>query len=120
VCLCVAAAVAACNQSTPSLEGFTCSSDADCNQGLKCMPYLGLNDGGLDDGAHGGPGDGGPGDAGSEASACFSSGNECLVPCHTNSDCAPPLICFTACGQSACEAPGLMGVPLEASVEASE
>jgi hypothetical protein len=93
------------------------------------MPYLGLNsttdgglaDGSLDDGGHGGHGgdggdggDGGPGDAGSDASACFSSGNQCLVPCHSNADCRSTLVCFTACGQSACEAPGLMGVPSEA------
>lgn len=105
----------ACNQSTPDLEGFSCTSDGDCNAGLKCLPYLGLNDGGLEGAglADGGAVDGG-GDAGSDAPACFSSGNECLVPCHSDSDCRKPLVCFTACGQSACEAPGLMGVPAEA------
>jgi hypothetical protein len=87
------------------------------------MPYLGLNstsdaglaDGNLGDGGQdGNGGDGGPADAGSDASACFSSGNQCLVPCHSNADCRPTLVCFTACGQSACEAPGLMGVPADA------
>lgn len=112
--------VAACNQATPDLEGFSCSSDGDCNPGLKCLPYFGLNDGGLKDGAlkagsasDGGLAESGAGDAGSDAGLCFSSGMECLVPCHSDSDCRSPLVCFTACGTAACEAPGLMGVPAE-------
>ncbi|MGH7434994.1 MAG: hypothetical protein ACRENE_04905 [Polyangiaceae bacterium] len=102
VAACAAAAglVAACNQSVPGLEGFDCASDGDCGNGLKCLPYFGLTDGGVDGGLDGGSeggSDGGP--------VCFSSGTECLVPCHSDSDCTKPLVCFTSCGASACEAP---------------
>jgi hypothetical protein len=88
-----------CGQTTSGVEGITCESDSDCNSGLKCLPYEVFADGG----------DGGGGDAG-----CVADGNECLMPCTTNADCASVgagVVCLTSCGgTSACEAASDLGL----------
>jgi hypothetical protein len=75
-----------------------CSADSDCVDGLECLAYYVIADGG-----------------------CASLGNECLQSCQVNSDCASGpseglgLVCQTICGAApACEAPAL---PIDAGAD---
>jgi hypothetical protein len=76
-----------CEPVTPGIEGISCTSDDNCNAGLKCLYYLQLG-AGLDGG-------------------CSASGRLCLHPCQVDTDCqgyGEGVACLTACGGSpACE-----------------
>lgn len=88
-----------CDSSGAGIEGVACSTDGDCNPGLKCLPYQGFGDAG-----------------------CASAGMQCLAPCTSDTDCkaqGPGLVCFTSCGSAACEAPGYLGVPLGTTSDAA-
>jgi hypothetical protein len=111
VVLLVALSPSGCGATTSGVEGITCSTDGDCNSGLKCLPYQVYGDAAV-------PSDGG----------CPSTGNECLAPCKSDSDCTsqgPGLVCFSACGgTAACEAAADLGIAqgdggVEGSPEAS-
>jgi hypothetical protein len=83
------AILGACGSTTSGVEGISCTSDSDCNQGLACLPYMAFEDGG-----------------------CTPIANECLQRCQADSDCEPMgvgLICFSSCGsQSVCEASNVL------------
>jgi hypothetical protein len=98
--LLIALSAGGCGSTTSGLEGISCSTDSDCNSGLKCLPYRVYGEAGV-------PSDGG----------CPSIGNECLAPCNEDSDCTsqgPGLVCLSGCGgTSVCEAAVDLGLSQE-------
>jgi hypothetical protein len=81
----VAMVVFACGPTTSGIEGISCTSDSDCNTGLKCLAYYPAPDSGADGG-------------------CTQYGSVCLEPCTTASDCTQQGdVCAMGCaGPLAC------------------
>jgi len=79
-------ATGACGPNTSGLQGISCSSDSDCNSGLKCLAYYLETDSGADGG-------------------CGQFGSVCQQPCKITSDCTEEgFVCVSSCGDvAACQ-----------------
>jgi len=70
----------ACGPTTSGVQGISCTSDSDCNSGLKCLAYYQVTDSGTDGG-------------------CDQFGSVCQQPCKSSSDCTEEgYVCTSSCG----------------------